>query len=104
MKASLIDHIRKHIVLDDAAAEVVGKYFQTLKLKKKEYLLQEGQICRSLYFVDKGCLRMFFAKTKIVSWSVLNLFASFAGETRFTHVMLVIKFFLPKTSSIKTFR
>ena len=39
------------------------KYFTSLlkvkKLKKKQYLLQEGDVARYDYFVNKGCLRTY---------------------------------------------
>jgi len=37
-----------------------------LELKKKEYLLTEGQVCKFNYFVEKGCIRMFYINDKIV--------------------------------------
>lgn len=33
---------------------------ETKKLKKKEYLLRQGQICRGIFFLYKGCLRTFY--------------------------------------------
>jgi CRP-like cAMP-binding protein len=65
MYSDFIDHIRKYVELDAAAVEVLNTYVKTIKLKKKEFLLKEGQICRSLYFVEKGCLRMFFVNDKM---------------------------------------
>lgn len=65
MYPNLINHIRKYVELNDDANEVLNKYIKTIKLKKKEFLLEEGQICRSIYFVEKGCLRMFFINNKM---------------------------------------
>jgi len=64
MHDNLIKHIRNHIDLDDNSIEILKKYFKPVSYKKKEFLLKEGQVCRSLYFVDKGCLRMFFINNK----------------------------------------
>lgn len=44
--------------------KVLNKYFKSNVYKKKDFLLNEGQICRSIYFVEKGCLRMFFINHK----------------------------------------
>ena len=33
-------------------------------VKKKAYLVTEGQICRSNYFVEQGCLRMYYINDK----------------------------------------
>ena len=64
MYPNLIKHIRRFIKFDDADALILMKYIQLHDLKRKEYLLMEGQICRSYYFVEKGCLRMFFINDK----------------------------------------
>jgi cAMP-binding proteins - catabolite gene activator and regulatory subunit of cAMP-dependent protein kinases len=64
MYPTFINHIRRYINLDDNEISVLCKYIKLVHLKKKEFLLQEGQTCRSLYFVEKGCLRMFFVDVK----------------------------------------
>jgi len=64
MYPNLIKHIRKIVELDEASVDVLMKYVKPLTLKKKDFLLNEGQICRSIYFVEKGCLRMFFINDK----------------------------------------
>ena len=64
MHSNLIEHIRKYLELDDNSIELLNKYFKPNSYKKKEFLLKEGQVCRSLHFVEKGCLRMFFINEK----------------------------------------
>ena len=64
MQSNLIKHIGKYIELDDTSIAVLNKYFKPVSYKKKDFLLQEGQVCRSLHFVEKGCLRMFFINDK----------------------------------------
>ena len=64
MHSTLIKHIRKFIELDDSSSEVLSNYFNALTYKKKEFLLKEGQVCRSIHFVEKGCIRMFFVNNK----------------------------------------
>jgi CRP-like cAMP-binding protein len=39
--------------------EVVKQYLTPKKLRKKQYLLQEGDICKHLCFVEKGALRAY---------------------------------------------
>lgn len=57
-------HLDKFINISDAEfAEITG-YFQVEILKKKEYLLTEGQVCKASYFVLKGILRKFFINEK----------------------------------------
>ena len=37
--------------------DVIKTYLTPKKLRKKQYLLQEGDVCRSIAFVEKGALR-----------------------------------------------
>jgi len=60
----MINHIRKFIEIDDSEIPILYKYLKPINLKKKELLLKEGQICNTLYFVVKGCLRMYFITDK----------------------------------------
>jgi CRP-like cAMP-binding protein len=45
--------------LPDAEFELMKQAFVPKKLRKKQYLLQEGEVCKYHAFVVKGCLRMF---------------------------------------------
>ncbi len=64
MHANLISHIQKFIELDAHAIEMLHGYFKRTTYKKKESLLKAGQVCRSLHFVEKGCVRMYFITDK----------------------------------------
>ena len=39
--------------------EIVKEYLTPKKLRRKQYLLQEGDVCRSVAFVEKGALRAY---------------------------------------------
>jgi CRP/FNR family transcriptional regulator len=65
MYSNLINHIHKYIDLDNDSIDVLHRYIKPVILKKREFLLKEGQICRSIYFVEQGCLRMFFLNDKM---------------------------------------
>jgi CRP-like cAMP-binding protein len=43
---------------------VLNKYIREINLKRKDFLLTQGQPCRELYFVEKGCLRMYYITRK----------------------------------------
>jgi CRP-like cAMP-binding protein len=49
-----------HISLDTAEAAYIQSMLKRKSVKKNTELLNAGEICRSLYFVDKGCLRLFY--------------------------------------------
>ena len=48
--------------LDEQEAAVLTNYVRYRKIKKKEFLLREEQVCTANYFVLKGCLRMYFIR------------------------------------------
>jgi CRP-like cAMP-binding protein len=57
-------HVQKFIEIDEEEFSAVLPFFQISTIKKKENLLVEGEICKSNYFVLKGCLRKFFINEK----------------------------------------
>ena len=61
-----ITHIRRYVELSDDDVLKLEPYIQPMEVKRREYLLREGQVCRDNYFVEKGCLRMFFNNEKMV--------------------------------------
>jgi len=48
-----------HIKLDTAETEQIKSRLQYKTIKKKTELLSRGSISRNIYFVNKGCLRIF---------------------------------------------
>lgn len=55
----LIKNIEKHINLTETEKEYVQKHFKHKKINKKDFLLQEGEVCHSENFIVKGCLRLY---------------------------------------------
>lgn len=64
MYPNLIKHVRRYVDLNENEIQILLKYLRQHFFKKKEFLLTPGQICRDNYFVEKGCLRMFFINNK----------------------------------------
>lgn len=64
MHNNIIGHINKYIYLDETEAITINKYIEIHQFKKKEFVLKEHKICNHLYFVEKGCLRMYFINKK----------------------------------------
>lgn len=62
MSQELTDHIQKIARISQEEALEISDRFQTLKIKKKKNLLDEGAPCHHIFFVLKGCLRMYFLK------------------------------------------
>lgn len=62
MSQALYQHIKKFVNLSEADFAAILPFFEVISVKKKDVLLQEGEICRRNFFVLKGCLRLFFLK------------------------------------------
>ncbi|MFC3198081.1 Crp/Fnr family transcriptional regulator [Parapedobacter deserti] len=55
----LIEHIQKHIRLNQIECEKLIPYFTTVNVKKKDFLLRASQRCKAESFVLKGCFRTY---------------------------------------------
>lgn len=60
----LLEHIKNYISVDDKEISQLTTYFNESSIRKKEWLLEEGHICRHNHFVERGCLRMYFVNDK----------------------------------------
>lgn len=56
----LFAHLRKYHILSPEAQTAVQSCFTQIILSKNELLLEEGKICRHLYFLEQGALRGFY--------------------------------------------
>ncbi|MBY0427497.1 MAG: Crp/Fnr family transcriptional regulator [Cytophagales bacterium] len=55
----LLDHISKHIQLDKTEADFFISLLQFKKLKRKEFLLKAGEVCKTETYIVKGCMRVY---------------------------------------------
>lgn len=56
----LLNHIKNYYQLSAEAQYALHDCFEKVVLNKNEYLLNEGKICRHLYFVQQGALRGYY--------------------------------------------
>jgi len=61
---TLVEHIRKLVDLSENEVLVLNTFIKHQTVRKKELLLSNGNVSKSLYFVEKGCLRMYFINEK----------------------------------------
>jgi len=52
------------IVPGDTEIDLLKRHFRIRKAAKKDQLLKKGEVCKSLYFVVKGCLHTFYTTDK----------------------------------------
>lgn len=64
MRQSFVGHLRKYIDLTDQEVEILLSHVNSSSFRKKEIIAQEGKVCKQLFFVEKGCLRMYFVNKK----------------------------------------
>lgn len=63
MKAAILEHKIKAIAdLSPDALTLLLNAAQPQTLKKEQHLLQEGQVCKAIYYLEKGYLRSFYNK------------------------------------------
>ncbi len=56
----LLQHIKNYHPLSQTAQQALYNCFEQKVLPKNTLLLQQGQICRHLFFLEKGALRGFY--------------------------------------------
>jgi CRP-like cAMP-binding protein len=56
----LLTQIKKYYPLNSGAITALQDCFKKVMLSKNTFLLNEGQVCRHLYFLEKGALRGFY--------------------------------------------
>jgi CRP-like cAMP-binding protein len=57
---ALIEYFNRILPLDEKEIAFVEEVFKERKVKKRQFILQEGEICKHNTFVLEGCFRMYF--------------------------------------------
>jgi CRP-like cAMP-binding protein len=65
MNTNLKEFISKYVTLSDVEMEDITNKFTGKVVKKNDYLLRQGDTCKDLVFVEKGCLRLYYLKDDI---------------------------------------
>lgn len=69
--------------------EIIKSYLSPKKIRKKQYLLQEGEVCKYIAFVEKGVLRAYTVSEKgnehiiqfaLEGWIISDLYSFLTGE------------------------
>ena len=55
----ILENVGKHISLSKSETDFFVSLLQPKIIKRKEYLLKEGDICKTENFITKGCLRTY---------------------------------------------
>lgn len=85
----LLRNISRHIQLDQTEIDFFISLLHTKRLKRKEFLLKQGEICKTENFIVKGCLRVYtidgngfehIVMFGIEDWWVSDLFSLFTNS------------------------
>ncbi len=60
----LIDYFKNHLPLNEEEKSVVEEVFKERRIKRRQFILQEGDISKHNTFVVEGCFRMYFVDEK----------------------------------------
>ena len=85
----MIQNFNKKVALTEEEETLIKKYLIPKKLRKKQYLLQEDEVCKSYAFIEKGALRAYTVDNSgnehiiqfgIEGWIVSDLYSFLTGE------------------------
>lgn len=60
----LLNYFSKKISLTETDKELIAKSYKTEHIKKKDFLFQQGEICKYQGFVTKGTFRIYYTDDK----------------------------------------
>lgn len=60
----LIDYFNNLLPLDEGEASEVEEFFKERRVKRRQFILQEGDVCKYNTFVVEGCFRMYLVDEK----------------------------------------
>lgn len=85
----LIEYFNKLLPLDQEEKAFVEEVFKERRVKRRSFILQEGDVCKHNTFVLEGCFRMYFVDEKgkehnlqfaIENWWVGDIASFFSGK------------------------
>lgn len=95
LETSLLKNVSKHIHLGDEEITIFKSLITIKKLAKKTLLLQAGQDCRYLNYVDTGALRSYFVDKDgkestimfaISDWWITDMYCYLNKKPAMTHI------------------
>lgn len=115
MSVELKKFFNDYVPLPDVELDDIVSKFKKKKIKKNEFLLMQGEICKDLIFVQNGCLRLYYLQedVEVSVWfalkhsSAIEIY-SFISETPTNNYLQAIEdseiFYLPKIELNKLYQ
>jgi len=82
-------NFNEKVTLTEEEQDVIKSYLTPKKLRKKQYLLQEGDVCKFIAFVEKGALKEYsldengneyIVQFALEGWTISDLYSFLTGE------------------------
>ena len=64
----ILQDVSRFVELDPSEQEIFLSYFESKSYKAKTVLLNKGEVCKSLYFVNKGVIRNYFTNSDNIEY------------------------------------
>lgn len=87
--------LNEKIAFTSEENEIIKSYLTPKKLRKKQYLLQAGDVCKTIAFVEHGTLRAYSTDMKgnehiiqfaLEGWTISDLYSFMTGEPATYHI------------------
>ena len=85
----LLQHIQEKVCLSVEEKKCLQEYFTFKKVRKRQCLWQEGEVCKTMAFISQGLLRSYFIDEKgsehisFIGWEgywIADAYSFFTGE------------------------
>ena len=82
-------HLARKITLTSDERALIQRFLSVKKIRRKQYLLQEGDVCKVIAFVEKGALRSYTVDSEgrehivqfaLEGWFIADLYSFLTGE------------------------
>lgn len=90
-----IQQLNKKVPFSAEETELITSHLILKKIRKRQYLLQAGEVCRFVAFVEKGVVRQYTVNNKgsehiiqfgVEGWTVSDLYSFMTAEPAIYHI------------------
>lgn len=83
------EHLTRKVPLTPDERVLIQRFLSVKKIRKRQYLLQEGDVCKVIAFVEKGALRSYTVDSEgrehivqfaLEGWFIADLYSFLTGE------------------------
>jgi CRP-like cAMP-binding protein len=94
----ILRNVAKHISLDEREKNLFTSFLTHQKVKKKELILNEGDVCNSISYIHKGAFRAFYRDKEsresdvmfgIDDWWITDMYSFATGKPAMLHIEAV---------------